>query len=66
MSGYFLGAVLNLGFSYLSVTSVQYIKLQEERGIEVDEKSAFKLRNTLFAMNGIALSIGYFIGPGNY
>ena len=65
MSGYFLGADLTLGFSYLSVTSVQYIKVQEERGIKVDEKSAFKLRNTLFAMNGIAFSIGYFIGPGN-
>ncbi|XP_064390131.1 uncharacterized protein LOC135338046 isoform X2 [Halichondria panicea] len=64
LSGYFLGADLTLGFSYLSVTSVQYIEVQKERGVKVGDKSAFKLRNTLFAINGIAFSIGYFIGPG--
>ena len=64
LSGYFLGADLTLGFSYLSVSSVKYTDIQRERGEKVDEKVAIHLRNILFAINGISFSIGYFLGPG--
>ncbi len=62
LSGYFLGADLTIGFSYLSKTSIMYSDVQKERGVIVNDKS---LRNTLFALNGISFSVGYFLGPGN-
>ncbi len=61
LSGYFLGADLTISFSYLSKTSFKYSAIQKKRGLVVNDKS---LRNTLFALNGISFSVGYFLGPG--
>ena len=64
LSGYFEGSQFTLAFSYLSLSSVVYTETLKKNGEKIDEKSEFRLRNILFAVNSISLSIGYTLGPG--
>ena len=64
LSGCFEGSQFTLAFSYLSSSSLVYTDALKKNGEKVDEKSEFRLRNVLFAVNSVALSIGYILGTG--
>ena len=59
--GHFLGSNIALSYSYASKSSVEYVHLKEGRFNE--EKSA-KIRDLLFAVEGVGGGVGFFIGPG--
>ena len=66
LTGCFLGAILTLAFSYFTMSSQAYYKVKKELGKEIDEKSAFKLRNYLFATMSVSQTAGLLIGSGKY
>ena len=62
LSGYFVGAIITLSFSYYTMSSEAYIKVKKELGKAADEKASFRLRNYLFSTMGIGYSVGFIIG----
>ncbi len=70
MIGFFRGAAMTLTYSYAVDSSEKYAEVQEEttgsyKPIEIDktQKSA-KVRDFLFALEGVGRGAGYIIGPG--
>ena len=64
LTGYFLGANLTLGFSYLTTSSQAYRVVKKELGKEMDEKAVIRLRDYLFSAMNVGYSSGVLISSG--
>lgn len=73
--GFFKGAAITLSYSYAIDSSIKYYELEQERalnaetedeykGVKQKVKDSHKLRDLLFAIEGIGRGAGYIIGPG--
>ena len=59
LAGYFAGAILTLGFSYFTDTSVLYV--EELTGAKTESE---RVRNYLFATFSFSMNLGFLLGPG--
>ncbi len=73
--GFFRGAALTLTYSYAVHSSTKYCELQQEaspgyKPIDTNNanntKNSAKIRDFLFALEGVGRGVGYVIGPGAY
>ena len=64
ISGYFLGAQITLALSYASKSSLEYVEVQREMGKKSDESTAVRVRNYIFTLQSIGISLGFLLGPG--
>ena len=58
ISGYFLGAQMTLALSYASKSSLEYAEVLREMGKTSDEGTAVRVRNYIFALQSIGISLG--------
>lgn len=66
MSGYFLGAQVTLALSYASKSSLEYVEVLREMEKKPDEGTAMRVRNYIFALQAIGISLGLLLGPGKH
>ncbi len=69
--GFFRGAALTLSYSYAVDSSKTYSELQQQSGykpiIEMsDAKKSAKIRDLLFAIEGVGRGVGFIVGPGMF
>ncbi len=65
--GFFIGAYLTLSYSYSIHSSVEYTELEQENNKTThSESESFKIRDLLFAIEGVGRGVGSVIGPGSY
>ena len=49
LTGYFVGAIITLSFTYCAVSSEVYVKVKNDLGKQMDDKSPFRLRDYLYS-----------------
>ncbi len=65
--GFFFGSYLTLSYSYSIDSSVEYTELEQENNKTThSESESFKMRDLLFAIEGVGRGVGSVIGPGTY
>ena len=63
LAGYFAGAILTLGFSYFTDTSVLYVEELNRMRMGAKTESE-RVRNYLFATFSFSINLGFILGPG--
>ena len=66
LSGFFVGSIVTLSFSYCTVSSEAYIKVKNDLGKKTEEKSSFQLRNYLFSALSFSHGAGVIISAGKF
>jgi len=64
LSGLFIGMEMTIALAYFAENSVNYQAALKEMG--KDKRTISGLRGKLFALDNIAVNIGYLLGPGKY
>ncbi len=66
--GFYIGSYMTLSYSYSIDSSVEYTELVEQENNKTthSERESFKMRDLLFAIEGVGRGVGFVIGPGIY
>ena len=57
---------MTLALSYASKSSLEYAEVLREMGKKSDEGTAVRVRNYIFALQSIGISLGFLLGPGKW
>ena len=66
ISGYFIGSIITLTFSYCTVSSEPYAKVKNDLGEQTDENLTFRIRNYLFSAKSFGHGAGVIIAAGKF
>ena len=63
-SGVFIGMEMTIALAYFAEKSIIYQAALKEKERDHEKKPTPELRGKLFALNNVAVNIGYLLGPG--